>query len=942
MQSHNTVLNSGFEYQNLLTIALSQTQNSLSSFASSSNYLTTLQQAFGGNFNTSVALDLVSSWQNDDFRIIPSIQIVNNNVLQGANGAFSLETDTIYISEEFIRENQQNIEAIAALLLEEIGHKIDSVLNTTDSQGDEGAIFAALILGYDLMAQELAQLQQEDDTGFIIVNGEAIAVEFQDFPGTTGNDTITGTNDDDVINGIQGNDSLSGAGGNDRIIAGVGNDTISGGTGNDTIVFDYSAGTDVITDFVQGQDKIDVSSLNLSDWTTLQLLISNDNQDNALITTYFNGGTSILKINGINFSQLQATDFIFNTDNINQTVNGDDFYSDQLFGGLGNDTIRGLRGNDVLFGERGDDRLEGGIGNDTFYGGTGKDVIVFDYSAGSDVVIDFVQGQDKIDVRSLNLSDWTTLQLLISNDNQDNALITTYFNGGTSILKINDINFSQLQAADFIFNTDNINQTIDGDDFYSDQLFGGLGNDTIRGLRGNDVLFGERGDDRLEGGLGNDTLYGGLDNDTAAYVGNRSQYSWTNNGGVFTITDSVANRDGIDTLYGIQNLRFSDQTVTIAPVEVELAINNVTLAEGNSGTNNAVFTVTRMGTATQSITVQYTTANGTATAGSDYTATTGTLTFATNETTKTIAVPIIGDTTVESNETFFVNLSNATNAIITDNQGLGTISNDDPQIPPATVTLSTNPSIVTEDGFSFIAYTFTRTGNLTNSLIVNFNVGGTATFNSDYTPIGAINYSATTGNVSFATGQNTAFVIIDPLSDTTVEPNETVNLTLTPGSGYSIGTASAVTSTITNDDAGTGNDSLTGASSNDSLNGLAGNDTLVGGEGNDTLTGKAGLDNFVFNLPSEGIDTITDFSVGDDTIVVSKVGFKSGLTVGTLATTQFIQGAAATTANHRFIYNNTNGQLLFDSDGNGVNAAISIATLSTGLAMTNQDILVIA
>lgn len=166
-------------------------------------------------------------------------------------------------------------------------------------------------------------------------------------------------------------------------------------------------------------------------------------------------------------------------------------------------------------------------------------------------------------------------------------------------------------------------------------------------------------------------------------------------------------------------------------------------------------------------------------------------------------------------------------------------------------------------------------------------------------------------------------------------------LHLHTGTGYTVGTASTVASTMTNDDAGTGNDSLIGGSSNDSFNGLAGDDTLVGDFGSDTLTGSTGKDNFVFNSPSEGVDTITDFSVVDDSIFISKAGFSNSLTVGTLAATQFIKGAAATTASHRIIYNSTNGQLLFDSDGNGVNTAIQIANLSTGLAMTNQDILVL-
>jgi len=122
------------------------------------------------------------------------------------------------------------------------------------------------------------------------------------------------------------------------------------------------------------------------------------------------------------------------------------------------------------------------------------------------------------------------------------------------------------------------------------------------------------------------------------------------------------------------------------PVLPTLAIEDLTITEGNSGTKNATFTVTRTGTSTQPITVNYSTANGTATAGNDYTNTSGTLTFATNESTKTITVPIIGDTTFESDETFFVNLTNPSNATITDAQGIGTITNDD--VVPPTVSVS--------------------------------------------------------------------------------------------------------------------------------------------------------------------------------------------------------------------------------------------------------------
>ena len=101
------------------------------------------------------------------------------------------------------------------------------------------------------------------------------------------------------------------------------------------------------------------------------------------------------------------------------------------------------------------------------------------------------------------------------------------------------------------------------------------------------------------------------------------------------------------------------------------------MAEGNSGTTNAVFTVTLSAASTSTVTVDYATANGTATAGSDYTAGTGTLSFAAGTTSKTITVAVTGDTAVEPNETFVVNLTNAVGATIADAQGVGTITNDD-------------------------------------------------------------------------------------------------------------------------------------------------------------------------------------------------------------------------------------------------------------------------
>jgi len=118
-----------------------------------------------------------------------------------------------------------------------------------------------------------------------------------------------------------------------------------------------------------------------------------------------------------------------------------------------------------------------------------------------------------------------------------------------------------------------------------------------------------------------------------------------------------------------------------------LSINDVTVVEGNSGTTNAVFTVTLSAASGQSVTVNHATADGTATQPSDYTNTSGTSTFTPGQTTQTVTVPVVGEIVPEANETFFVNLSGATNATIADNQGVGTITNDDVPITVSPATL---------------------------------------------------------------------------------------------------------------------------------------------------------------------------------------------------------------------------------------------------------------
>jgi hypothetical protein len=139
-----------------------------------------------------------------------------------------------------------------------------------------------------------------------------------------------------------------------------------------------------------------------------------------------------------------------------------------------------------------------------------------------------------------------------------------------------------------------------------------------------------------------------------------------------------------------------------------LSVNDVTVSESDG---TASFTVTLSAVSAQTITVAYNTSNGTATAGADYTGATGTLTFAPGTTAQTISVPITNDTTAELSETFNVNLLTPTNATIADNQGVGTITdNDTPSISGA------RTSSVSEEGLTNGIVDTIGTTDTTNSV----------------------------------------------------------------------------------------------------------------------------------------------------------------------------------------------------------------------------------
>ena len=234
------------------------------------------------------------------------------------------------------------------------------------------------------------------------------------------------------------------------------------------------------------------------------------------------------------------------------------------------------------------------------------------------------------------------------------------------------------------------------------------------------------------------------------------------------------------------------QTIADDDSSASFAIGDVTAAEGNAGSSTFSFAVTKTGSTGFTTSVNFATTDGTATvADGDYAPTSGTLSFLPGDTTKNVDVTVNGDTKHETGETFTVDLSGAVNASIADNQGVGTITNDD-QVPDISV-----DDQVTAEGNSPTTPTMTFNVTLSNpsdqTVTVEYatNDGTATTTDGDY--------AAASGTVTFNPGQTAKTVDVTVNGDDTTEPDESLTLDLSNASNANILDDSG-TGTITNDD----------------------------------------------------------------------------------------------------------------------------------------------
>jgi serralysin len=460
---------------------------------------------------------------------------------------------------------------------------------------------------------------------------------------------------------------------------------------------------------------------------------------------------------------------------------------------------------------------------------------------------------------------------------------------------------------------------------------GGSGNDTITGNQANNTLRGNGGNDTLAGGLGNDTIVGGDGSDiciiNAYYVDCIVTYDDLTS--VFTISNLL---QGIDQLSGIEYVTFLDGSReisslvgplppdTAAPTLLSFtpADNSQSVAVGA----NLVLTFNEAVAAGAGAIVIHT-ANGDVL-----------MTINAADTTQVSisggVVTINPTSNLAAGESYYITLD-STAFHDTALNDFGGISNTD------TFNFKTAASVITGNGNAN-----TLSGTSGNDTIKG--LGGNDTLNG---LDGNDTIDGGTGRDRMAGGTGDDVYFLDNTGDTITEAGNAGTDSVYAGYSYALG-SNVENLYLTGSKAanGTGNalnNILSGNSGANKLGGGDGDDMLYGKGGIDTLTGGSGSDKFVFDTALGSIDKIADFSVTDDTIVLSKSIFAAAsLNLGTLDASQFLTGASAGDASDRFVYNSSTGALYYDADGIGGAAQQQIATVSKLLALTAADFLLIA
>lgn len=603
------------------------------------------------------------------------------------------------------------------------------------------------------------------------------------------------------------------------------------------------------------------------------------------------------------------------------TFNGNAGANEIGDGGGGNDTIDGGGGNDTITSSGGSDKLSGDEGDDRFFidnpvggtvnGGNGTDT-VFTVDPGNIVfgnveVLDTYYGF--ITAKLSQVASFSQMGAVLGAPDTQIAISLRGAGGTldftTRIVGENSLSIRDAGLTSALNITGSVNDDLLFGSDFNDTLKGGDGADTLVGGNGRDTLIGDAGADTLSGGVGNDFLTGNGDGDTATY--------FDASGVRVSLAKILAQNTlsaGRDTLSGISNLIGSDYADQLGGDGNANRLDggdgdDLLHGQGGSDTLNGGDGDDRLlgGVGADGLD------GGAGTDRAEYSdATAGLLADLQDSSVNTGFAA--GDTYVSIENLLGSGFGDALRGDAGENRILGRGGADTLLGRDGNDTLLGGAGSDTLSG-----------GNDDDRLLGGAGAddldGGAGTDRAEYG-------DATAGLVAD---------LQDSSANTGIAAGDTyVSIENLLGSSFG--------DTLRGD---AGNNGIWGKDGDDTLLGRDGNDTLVGGRGNDTLDGGNGHDSFVFDTALDAVtnvDTIVGFSVANDTIKLHDEVF-TALSPGTLDADAFVTAATAQDAEDRIIYNSATGALLYDADGTGGGGAIQFATLSTGLALTNNDFLIV-
>ncbi len=837
--------------------------------------------------------------------------------------------------------------------------------------------------------------------------------------GGTGNDRINGSLGNDQLSGEAGNDTISGGDGNDTVFGGSGTDSLFGDTGDD--VLKGQAGNDTLdggggADLVDGGDGDDlVQSVIVSATASLPVISIDDGNvgeggaaipfniatnyplsgiaaseaitandfngdgfvdtamasDNGTVRLMMNDGTGVftpgptlsvgnlpLGITSGDFDgdgkiDIAASNAVDSTISVLRNI-GNGLFAAAVTLNLPNFSFpRGIIAEDV----NGDNRLDLITAN-----AVGNNVSVFlgNVAGGFGTRRDYAAGNGATDLVAVDLNGDGQKDLAVADANSNQ--VTTLINSGGSFATSTRFNVGQQPVTITALDMDN-----DGD---QDLAVGCAGNNEITLLQNNGTAsFTVASRLTTSGSIGNfDIVALDVDGDTNIdlAVGNRNV---TNEVNVFLNV-------GSGTFLGRQDLNFPTPGDTGGPIAAadlngdgapDLVVAGIVdnrlhvLINPNPPFNvqTAMLTISLSQPSTLPVTVNYATADGSATGGADYVRVNGTLTFAPGQTSQTITVRSRRDALVEPTESFFVNLTAPTNALIGDGQSQITVTDGNGGVPGPTMRIS-DASVIEGNGtLTTVAVTVTLSAPSTQSITVDYaTLNGTASSGSDYVPVN--------GQLTFDPGVTSQIITLTVTGDSSPEADETFSINLSnpvnivladsrsditiinddsanSGTATLLGSAGNDTLIGSNLDevfnggagndlilAGGGNDLLAGGAGNDTLSGQDGNDTLNGQTGNDSLDGGLGNDTLLWQGATQGKDTAIG-GTGFDMVVVSGNGTANAFVVSAnLGRLQIAEGFG-------YIVADNDVRTVVVNGGNGKDT-FSFAGSLTGIPGTRLDL----